>query len=213
MLGFRRIFSAGIWGLTLLSANLLSAFPVPVDPAPRLERSVESVLDLLYPEPSAETEQSAIQLEQIILAELSAQYNLDIIIRRSLGRNWNKIDSEHRSKILELIKQLVVRAYVEGMKGRSRPSVQFEATEFLSNMRCEVPTQVNFDELKVSLNYRLGWTEGRWEIFDLVIEGISIAVNYRNQFDAFFANSDSLALIQKLESLLTDENLGKALDF
>ena len=213
MSGFRLIFTAGIWGLALLSANLLSAFPVSVDPAPRLERSVESVLDLLYPEPSAGTEQSTIQLEQIILAELSAQYNLDIIIRRSLGRNWNKIDSVHRSKILELIKQLVVRAYVEGMKGRSRPSVQFEATEFLSNKRSEVPTQVNFDEFKVSLNYRLGWTEGRWEIFDLVIEGISIAVNYRNQFDAFFTNSDSLALIQKLESLITDENLGKALDF
>ena len=147
MLGFRRIFSAGIWGLTLLSANLLSAFPVSVDPAPRLERSVESVLDLLYPEPS-KTEQSAIQLEQIILAQLSAQYNLDIIIRRSLGRNWNKIDSEHRSKILELIKQLVVRAYVEGMKGRSRPSVQFEATEFLSNKRSEVPTQVILMNLK-----------------------------------------------------------------
>lgn len=210
MLGFGRIFIKGVLSLILVSSVLFSA---SVDPAPRLERSVQVVLDLIYPESSSGINRSTIQLEQAILKELSAEYNLDIIIRRSLGRNWNKIDPEHRSRILELIKQLVVRAYVDGMKGQSRPSVQFGATDFLSEKRSEVPTQVNFDEFQVSLDYRLGWIEGQWEIFDLVIEGISIAVNYRNQFDAFFANDNSVALIEKLERLLTDENLGKALHF
>lgn len=213
MLGFGRIFIVWVLSLTLLSSVLFSALPTPEDPAQRLEHSVQIVLDILYPEPLLETDPSTIEVEQAILAELSAEYNLDIIIRRSLGRNWNKIDPEHRSQILQLIKQLVIRAYVDGMKGQSRPRVQFEATEFLSDKRSEVPTRVDFDEFQLSLNYRLGWIAGQWEIFDLVIEGISIVVNYRNQFDAFFANNNSLALIQKLESLLTDENLGKALSF
>lgn len=213
MLGFGRIFSWGALGLSLLPAALLIAAPDPPDPTLRLERSVQIVLDLLYPEPANQMDLPTIELEKAILSELSADYNLDIIIRRSLGRNWNKINPEHRLRIFELIKQLVVRAYVDGMKGQSRPSVQFEATVFLSDKRSEVATQVDFDEFQVSLNYRFGLIEGKWEIFDLVIEGISIVLNYRNQFDAFFNKNDSLALIQKLESLLTDENLGKALHF
>lgn len=213
MLGFGRIFSWGVLGLSFLPAAFLIAAPDPPDPSARLERSVQIVLDMLYPEPANQTELSTIELEKAILSELSADYNLDIIIRRSLGRNWNKINPEHRLRIFELIKQLVVRAYVDGMKGQSRPSVQFEATVFLSDKRSEVATQVDFDEFQVSLNYRFGLIEGKWEIFDLVIEGISIVLNYRNQFDAFFNKNDSLALIQKLESLLTDENLGKALHF
>lgn len=209
MLRLRRNFQIGLFSLILSFSTLYGS----VDPALRLEHSVDTILDLIYTESLEQTELSEIELEQAILKELSARYDLDIIIRRSLGRNWNKIMPEHRSKILELIKQLVVRAYVDGMKGQTRPRVQFSETKFLSEKRSEVPTQVDFKEFEVSLNYRLGLIEGQWEIFDLVIEGISIAVNYRNQFNAFFANSDSLALIEKLESLLTDENLGKALQF
>ena len=74
-----------------------------------------------------------------------------------------------------------------------------------------MPTSIYFSDKPIALTYRVGLVSGQWEIFDIVVENISIVLTYRNQFDVFFTKNTSDALIEKLETLLTNENLGKAL--
>jgi phospholipid transport system substrate-binding protein len=173
------------------------------DPSIQIKETSEGVLEILYSDSQ--------NIEQEILAYLSKNYNLDIIIRRTLGRNWKKIDSAHQNKIVGLIKRLVLRAYIDGMNGKNKPDINYSDTLYLSKKRAEVPTLVNFSGNSITLTYRVGLISDHWEIFDIVVENISIVLTYRNQFDAFFANNNSEALIEKLETLLTNENLGKSL--
>lgn len=182
-----------------------------VDPAPKIIRSVNAVLNILYNESKPNLETNRTEIESSILLYLSSQYNLDIIIRRTIGRNWNKIDNEHRTQIVELVKQLVLRAYVDGMIGKSKPDIEFHKTRFISDKRAEVPQSICLEGLKIELIYRLGIIENKWEIFDLVIEDMSIVASYRNQFDIYFSKHSSGELINKLKLLLLDENLGNAL--
>ena len=184
----------------LLVSNLLLATN---DPAIQIKQTSENVLDILYSDSE--------NIEEEILTYLSNNYNLDIIIRRTLGRNWNKINSEHQQRVVALIKRLVLRAYIDGMRGKMKPEIQYSVTRFISTKRAEVPTFVYFSNKPIALTYRVGLVSGHWEIFDLVVENISIVLNYRNQLDVFFKNNTSDALIKKLETLLTNENLGKTL--
>lgn len=173
------------------------------DPSILVQEAAEGVLRILDSDsPNSEEE---------ILSYLSEFYNLDIIIRRSLGRNWKKIKIEYQAKIVQLIKQLVVRAYIDAMNHKSKPEIECSKAEFISDKRAEVSTTVYFDNKPIVLVYRLGLVFDKWEIFDIVIEEISIVVTYRKQFDSFFAKNSSKALIEKLENLLTNENLGKSL--
>lgn len=185
---------------TFLVSNLLLATN---DPAVQIKETSENVLDILYSDSK--------NIEEEILTYLSNNYNLDIIIRRTLGKNWNKINSEHQQRVVALIKRLVLRAYVDGMRGKMKPEIKYSFTRFISTKRAEVPTFVYFSDKPIALIYRVGLVSGRWEIFDLVVENISIVLTYRNQFDVFFKNNTSDALIEKLETLLTNENLGKTL--
>ena len=180
-----------------------NAYSATIDPSVQLKEASNGVLNLLYSD-SQNTEKE-------IMEYLCKEYNLDIIIRRTLGRNWNKIEEGHRAKIISLIKQLVMSAYLDGMSGQSKPKLEFSNTKFQSNKRAEVPTKLYLDNKSIVLVYRLGLVGGKWEIFDIVIENISIVLTYRKQFDSFFTNSSSKDLVEKLEKLLTDENLSKSL--
>ena len=189
-----------LWVASFFVSSLLLA---TTDPSIQIKETSEGVLEILYSDSQ--------NIEQEILAYLSKNYNLDIIIRRTLGRNWKKIDSAHQNKIVGLIKRLVLRAYIDGMNGKNKPDINYSETLYLSKKRAEVPTLVNFSGNSITLTYRVGLISDHWEIFDIVVENISIVLTYRNQFDAFFANNNSEALIEKLETLLTNENLGKSL--
>lgn len=188
------------WVLAFFLANHLWATN---DPSIKIKETSECVLEILYSESQ--------DIDKEILAYLSKNYNLNIIIRRTLGRNWNKIDSAHQNKVVELIKRLVLRAYIDGMHGKMKPEIKYSKTRYLSKKRAEVPTFVYLSDKPLALTYRVGLVSDQWEIFDIVVENISIVLTYRNQFDAFFDNNTSEALIEKLETLLTNENLGKSL--
>ncbi|MDC3132106.1 ABC transporter substrate-binding protein [Opitutae bacterium] len=193
---FRLFFSV----LAFLIANQLCAIN---DPLIKIKETSESVLDILYSESQ--------DIDKEILVYLSKNYNLNIMIRRTLGRNWNKINSLHQNKIVDLIKRLVLRAYINGMDGKMKPEIKYSKIRYLSEKRAEVPTFVYLSNKPLAITYRVGLVSDQWEIFDIVVENISIVLTYRNQFDAFFDNNTSEALIEKLEILLTKENLGQSL--
>ena len=195
-----KLFKISLCVFAFFTSNLLLATN---DPAIQIKETSENVLEILYSDSQT--------IEDEILAYLSDNYNLDIIIRHTLGRNWNKINSEHQQRVVALIKRLVLRAYIDGMRGKIKPDIQYSDTRFISTKRAEVPTFVYFSDKPIALTYRVGLVSGQWEIFDIVVENISIVLTYRNQFDVFFTKNTSDALIKKLETLLTNENLGKAL--
>ena len=195
-----KLFRISLCVFSFFASNLLLATN---DPAVQIKETSENVLEILYSDSQ--------NIEEEILAYLSDNYNFDIIIRRTLGRNWNKINSEHQQRVVALIKRLVLRAYIDGMRGKRKPYIQYSNTRFISTKRAEVPTSIYFSGKPIALTYRVGLVSGQWEIFDIVVENISIVLTYRNQFDVFFTKNTSDALIEKLETLLTNENLGKAL--
>lgn len=195
-----KLFKISLCLFAFFASNLLLATN---DPAIQIKETSENVLEILYSDSQT--------IEEEILAYLSDNYDLDIIIRRTLGRNWNKINSEHQQRVVALIKRLVLRAYIDGMRGKIKPDIQYSDTRFISTKRAEVPTFIYFSDKPIALTYRVGLVSGQWEIFDIVVENISIVLTYRNQFDVFFTKNTSDALIKKLETLLTNENLGKAL--
>lgn len=195
-----KLFKISLFVFAFFASNLLLAIN---DPAIQIKETSENVLEILYSDSQ--------NIEEEILAYLSDNYDLGIIIRRTLGRNWNKINSEHQQRVVALIKRLVLRAYIDGMHGKMKPDIQYSDTRFISTKRAEVPTSIYFSDKPIALTYRVGLVSGQWEIFDILVENISIVLTYRNQFDVFFTKNTSDALIEKLKTLLTNENLGKAL--
>jgi phospholipid transport system substrate-binding protein len=185
----------------LVSAGL----NVSADPVAELKGSVAVALNALFGEGS---EAKSIEEKRAeVLAAFEANYNMEIMIRRAIGRNWLRLESDEKERILELIKQVVLKAYIDGMQGKSRPEISYEAAIKVGEMRLVIPSTVTLEERTVNLKYKLVRMQSGWELYDLIAEEISLVSNYRQQFDDHFRRGNAAGLIEKLEGLLQHEKL------
>jgi len=187
--------------LVLITSAALPLYSQDSEVVPRLEASANAALDILYldryHEYNYEQQQAAVR------AILEQNYDLMVLIRRTLGRNWHVMNVEEQMQVTELITQLIVKAYVQGMAGRARPSLEYGAAIQITDQRLEVPSVVMFpDGETYHVVYRLGRLQSGWQIYDIVAEDISIVSNYRQQFDDHFRKGSGMQLIEKLEQLL-----------
>jgi phospholipid transport system substrate-binding protein len=174
-------------------------------PELQLQATVNAALDAFYSESSALL--SADQKQAKVLQVIESNYDMTILIRRAIGRNWGQMSPLEQGRTVDLIKQLVMKTYVDGFNGANRPEVSFTKTVELSDKRIEVASVVHLEGQPLHVVYRLGRTRSGWQMYDIVAEGISIVANYRQQFDDHFRRGTAAELIQKLEELLKEGTL------
>jgi phospholipid transport system substrate-binding protein len=174
-------------------------------PKAQLEATVNQALDAIFAEDAATLSRD--EKCSRVRTVLESNYDLSVIIRRAIGRNWRNFDAQQQETVLELVKQLVVRAYVDNMNGRSRPEVSFGEAVGVSDKRMEIPSSVTSGDVSVSVLYRLGRMQSGWQIYDVVGEGISVVSNYRQQIDDHFRRGTAEELIVRLEELLKSETI------
>ena len=188
-------------GLIILFGSAMAS----ADPVEELKASVAEAVEVLFGD---ECNTKSVELKRDeVRAAFEKKYNMDIIIRRAIGSNWRRLTEEEQTRVLELIKAVVLKAYIDGMQGRARPEIRYEAAVQRGEHRLEIPSIVTLEDRTVSLKYKLARMQSGWELYDLVAEEISLVSNYRQQFDDHFRRGTAAELIQKLEELLNHEKL------
>lgn len=164
-----------------------------------LQKTLTEVLDLLHDG----TELTLVQKRESILQLMEANFSFDIIIRRALGRNWNTLDAAQQTKITQLITDLLIAAYTRELKNGPKPDIQYAKPADLSENKIEIATKVSYKDTMVTVSYRLAMVKGRgWQVYDVLIEGVSMVSNYRKQFDEHFQTKSAADLISILQSKL-----------
>ena len=189
-----------LWISTILFAASLNG---QEDPREKLQTAIDSALDAIYSECCSHMSVEEKQAE--VRRRLEAHYDLDVIIRRAIGRNWGLLEEAEQEKVLELVKQLVMKAYVKGLEGKDRPEVILNEMVRISDKRIEIDSVVTLDGTEVNVTYRLGRMRSGWQIYDIVAENISVVSNYRQQIDDHFRRGDGAELISRLDELLKKE--------
>lgn len=189
--------------LTLLFGFLAAAAQASEAEVNRLKGVIYGAVEAIYGDANAGKAEKQAKVRAVIEKE----YDLDVIIRRAIGRNWNLMSASEQAEVLELVKQLVVKAYVDGMQGKARPKVDFGTVVEISDKRMEIPSTIQLDAQRINVLYRLGRMRTGWQIYDIVAEDISVVSNYRDQIDEHFRRGSGAELIEKLKELLTKEDL------
>lgn len=173
----------------------------------KLQATIDGALDAIYS--GCCHELSSEQKQTKVRETIEASYDLNVIIRRAIGRNWRLMDESEQTQVLELVKQLVVKAYVKGMDGKSRPQVELGSIIKVTEKRIEIESRVLLDGKTYYVVYRLARLSTGWEIYDIVAENISVVSNYRQQIDDHFRKGTGAELIILLEELLESEDINE----
>jgi phospholipid transport system substrate-binding protein len=200
----------GFWSLVLAGVMIAPA-PTKANESPlvmirtTVERSMAVLKDPAY-QGDANFQKRIAKIEEIVLPRLdSLEFG-----RRCLGVHWQKLTEAQREEFIALFKDLIEKAY-GGMLDRYPEEVRFSYDEErIDGKFAEVHTQVenSTQNKSFSVVYRLQQKEGKWLIYDVVAENVSMVQNYRNQFSRILNKSSYEELAQALRRKI--QQLGTA---
>ena len=189
--------------MSLLAVSILSAEELERQ---KLQITIEATLDVLY----GTEDLSFDKKQEKVRTILEGNYDLDVMIRRAIGRNWRLMSESEQLRVLELVRQLVLKAYIKALEGKDRPVVNLGEVVQISDKRMEIESTVLLGEQNFYILYRLGRLRSGWQIYDILAESsISVVSNYRQQFDDHFRKGSGAELITRLEELLQQDGINE----
>jgi phospholipid transport system substrate-binding protein len=111
-------------------------------------------------------------------------FNFQRMTALAVGRDWRNATAAQKTRLSTEFKLLLVRTYANALTSYSNQRIVFRPfrmrdgdTEAL--VRSEV---VQPGAQPVQIDYWLELADGQWKVFDVVVAGISLVTNYREQF-------------------------------
>ncbi len=131
--------------------------------------------------------------------EISPLFNLEEASKRALGRHWRNLTHEEKKEFVELFTDIIKEAYL-GQACTSTGEKFVYLSEKQDDNYAKVLTKfITNTGTEISVDFRLLNYRGKWGIYDVVIEGVSLVNNYRSQFDTILVKSPYKELVQKMK--------------
>ena len=117
--------------------------------------------------------------------------------RRALGQHWAGRSPQEQEEFVRLFTDLLERSYLLAMGNRAG-TVTFQG-ESVEGSSARVRSRlVSSRGAEIPLEFRLLERGGRWAVYDLVVEGVSLISSYRSQFNSIIRSSSFARLLDKL---------------
>ena len=121
--------------------------------------------------------------------------------RLAVGRAWKEATPEQKKKLVQEFRNMLVRTYsnaisaYEGQQMKVMPvrmkAGETDVTVHNQFVRPGAPKPVLVD-------YQMRKTDKGWKIYDIVVEGVSLVLTYRSEFDAVVKQEGVDGLIKRL---------------
>ena len=121
--------------------------------------------------------------------------------KRSLGSHWRRISPAQQKEFVTLFTELLETTYADKIDLYEGQQVDYIG-ETIDKDYAEVNTRViGKNRQSYSVDYKLHTVGGKWRIYDVVAENISLVNNYRSQFNRVVVNSSFEELIKKIKQI------------
>jgi len=119
--------------------------------------------------------------------------------KRTLGREWAKFNDKQQAEFIKLFSDLLEKTYADRLLSYSNEKVVFDKETVLREGQVEVTSNIiTGDGKKIPLDYRLISKGSTWGVYDVIIEGISLVKNYRDQFRDILAKDSPEEVLKML---------------
>jgi phospholipid transport system substrate-binding protein len=151
-----------------------------------VEAQVQKILARLQ-DPAFKAESREAQIRQIE-AIINQVFDYTELSKRTLGKDWRAFSPAQQKEFAELFGKLLEKVYADRVLAYTSERIDFGGETELREGQVEVKSEiVTADGRRIPLDYRLLLQDGRWRVYDVVIEGISLVQNYRSQFREILA--------------------------
>ena len=127
-------------------------------------------------------------------------FDFDEISRRALARHWTTLQRDEQTEFVTLFRDLLERAYLTQVETVGNEKIVFLGESSEGNGAAIVRSKVVTRQgAEIPLDYRMHLLDGRWRIYDVVVQGISFIASYRTQFDRVIRAESYSSLRERLQ--------------
>src|SRR5262245_46112367 len=133
----------------------------------------------------------------------------DALARLAAGPHLEGRSDAEVQEFLDLFHVFFVRTYVQRLLLFDAPDFAF-GSEKLAGDEAQVATEVVTPGDRFAVDYTFHHAPDGWRVIDIVVESVSLARNFRSQFDAAVAKDSFQGLVDRLRAKVAVPPAGKA---
>lgn len=196
-------------GATLIAVLAAVAMPANAQEAPdaMVKRVSQDVIATIKADPLVQAGNEA-RIREVIEAKLVPHFDFPRMTALAMGKNWRGATPEQQKRLADEFKTLLVRTYSGALAKYRDETIDYKPLRMNpSDTDVTVRTLVmKSGGQPVQIDYTLTKSADGWKVFDVVIGGVSLVTNYRDEFNEQIKNGGVDGLIKTL----ADRNKGVA---
>ncbi len=170
-------------------------------PTALVKGTVDRTIRILS-DPSLKADAKKSLRHQLAREAILPRFDFNEMAKRSLGSHWRGLTAEEQQKFVSVFSKFLEKIYItriDAFNGEKfiYTGEQVDQDYARVDSKVRTPTGKEF-----SIRYKLRLVANDWQIYDVVVENISIVNNYRAQFSRIIDQSSYEQLVYKMEQKL-----------
>jgi len=179
--------------LLLLCFHSESAFAS--SPTEQIQETIGQVFSVMNASPQDGEEMRKKSLREAIMP----RFDWLEMARQTLGKHWNSV-STRQNEFVSAFADFLGNAYIGKIASYKDEKIIY-LQETVENDRAQVKTRIILSRGDpTAVNYQLHRVQDEWKIYDVVVEDISLVVNYRSQFNRILAKGSLEDLLRQMKN-------------
>jgi phospholipid transport system substrate-binding protein len=178
-----------------LLANTAIAEPTPTE---NVRSSVEAVIALLKDD-QLDRETRRDRMREVI----EKRFDFRAMSQRTLATNWKKASDAEKQKFTELFGELIQNSYVSKIESYTNETVEYPG-EKQKGRKAVVDTLIITSSAEIPVNYKVYLKDGSWQVYDVIIEGVSLISNYRRSYQENVKRDGFDGLLAKMDEKIRE---------
>jgi phospholipid transport system substrate-binding protein len=180
-----------------MALMLVSVLPATGEQKAEVEALLKSKIDAVL-EILRQPEMSDAEKQDKIMEIIEPAFDFGLMARLTLGRaNWMKLSAEEQATFIDLFVARLKKSYLEKTALYSDEDVIYRPAVMVGD-KIHASIGIITESKTVEIAYKFYAAGDQWKVYDVEVEGVSLVMSYRSQFNQIMQNGTPDDLLDEL---------------
>ena len=139
------------------------------------------------------------RLYQMVQDVVLPRFDFERISKRVLGKYWRRASEEQRRRFVAEFQTLLIKTYAIAIAAYDHAGIVYGPSRTKSDNETSIRTEIRRDSGPgIPITYELHFMNDKWKVYDVVVDGVSLSLTYRNDFRSLVRQEGIDALISRM---------------
>lgn len=189
------------WLVAFACLALAGAARAQEAPDALVKRVSEEVLQIVKTDPKVQAGDRQ-RIREVIDSKLAPHFDFERMTALAVGRGWRTATPEQQRQLTEQFQTLLARTYSNAFVQYKDQTISYKPLK-LDPAATDVTVRTEIirpGQQPVQIDYSLGKKGNEWKAYDVLVGGVSLVTNYRDEFNAQIQQGGIDGLIKSLQA-------------